>query len=41
MLEWILETLQETAVLEKRNNDEKNSYYIRWGGIHKVYKILS
>lgn len=40
MLEWINSILNISAKLEKRNNDNKNSYYIRCGGTNKPYEIL-
>lgn len=41
ILEWILSVLnQPNTSLEKRYADGKNSFYIRWGGIQKVYNIL-
>lgn len=39
-LEWINSILNISEKLEKRNQDNKNNYYIRCGGIDKPYKIL-
>ena len=41
ILEWILKTLNITLKLEKRVNDNKNSYYIRCGGFNKPYNLLN
>ena len=41
ILEWILKTLDITLKLEKRINDNKNSYYIRCGGLNKPYNLLN
>ena len=41
LLTWINEILDLSATLETRNDDGKNSYYIRCGGIQKPYHILS
>lgn len=41
ILEWINEILSISSSLEKRNENEKNSYYIRCGGTLKPYQILS
>lgn len=40
ILTWINEVLGTSLPLEKRNKDNKNSYYIRCGGLNKPYKIL-
>jgi hypothetical protein len=41
LLEWINTILDINLPLEKRNsNNDKNSYYIRIGGVDKVYNIL-
>ena len=40
ILEWINSILNISSKLEKRNNDNKNNYYIRCGGINKPYNIL-
>lgn len=40
LLLWICNVLNWDATLEKRNNDNKNSYYIRCGGTNKPYYIL-
>lgn len=40
LLEWINKILNISTKLEKRNNDNKNSYYIRCGGTNKPYNIL-
>lgn len=39
ILEWINDILN-IGKLEKRNNDNKNNYYIRCGGTNKPYNIL-
>lgn len=39
-LTWVNELLQISSKLEKRNDDTKNSYYIRCGGTNKPYNIL-
>lgn len=41
ILEWINSILSISSKLEKRKNDNKNSYYIRCGGTNKPYAILS
>ena len=41
ILEWINEVLEINLPLEKRSQNEKNSYYIRCGGTNKPYSILS
>ena len=42
ILEWIKQTLNWDAKLEKRNSEsENNSYYIRCGGTNKPYQILT
>ena len=41
LLEWINNVLEINLPLEKRNANEKNSYYIRCGGTNKPYQILS
>lgn len=41
LLTWINEILDLSTTLETRNDDGKNSYYIRCGGIQKPYHILS
>lgn len=40
ILEWINNILSITTSLEKKNEDGKNNYYIRCGGIQKPYEIL-
>ena len=40
ILEWINGILHISTSLEKRNDDEKNNYYIRCGGFQKPYKIM-
>lgn len=40
MLEWMNQVLETELPLEKRNQDEQNSYYIRCGGTNKPYHIL-
>lgn len=40
MLEWINSILCISNKLEKRNNDDKNNFYIRCGGTNKPYKIM-
>lgn len=40
ILEWINNILDITTKFEKRDNDSKNNYYIRCGGINKPYLIL-
>lgn len=39
-LQWINNILTISNTLEKRNNNDKNNYYIRCGGINKPYQIL-
>ena len=39
-LEWINEVLETDMKLEKRYENEKNSFYIRCGGNNKPYSIL-
>lgn len=39
-LEWINSLLNISSKLEKRNNTNKNSFYIRCGGTQKPYQIL-
>ena len=41
LLTWINEILDLSTTLETRNDDGKNSYYIRCGGIQKPYHVLS
>jgi hypothetical protein len=41
ILEWINSILDISSHLEKRNDDDKNNYYIRCGGTEKPYKILT
>ena len=41
ILEWINSILQISNSLEKRYENDKNSYYIRCGGTNKPYKILN
>ncbi len=40
ILEWINSILHISNKLEKRNDDGKNSYYIRCGGTNKPYQVL-
>ena len=40
MLLWINSILNISEKLEKRNDDDKNNYYIRCGGINKPYEIM-
>lgn len=40
MLEWINEILNMQARLEKRTDNDKNSFYIRCGGTNKPYTVL-
>ena len=40
ILDWINGILNISVELEKRNNNDKNSYYIRCGGTNKPYNIL-
>jgi hypothetical protein len=40
ILEWINSILNISNKLEKRNNDNKNNYYIRCGGFEKPYNIM-
>lgn len=40
MLEWINKILSISSKLEKRREDNKNSFYIRCGGYNKPYQIL-
>lgn len=39
-LDWINSLLNISTHLEKRKDDDKNSYYIRCGGTNKPYSIL-
>ena len=41
LLEWINSILNISTRLEKRNENDKNNYYIRCGGTNKVYNIMS
>jgi hypothetical protein len=41
ILEWINSILNISNKLETRNNNQKNSYYIRCGGTNKPYNILN
>jgi hypothetical protein len=41
LLTWINEILDLSSTLETRNDNGKNSYYIRCGGTQKPYQILS
>ena len=41
MLNWINSILNVSNILEKRNDDNKNNYYIRCGGTNKVYEIMT
>lgn len=40
VLTWINKVLNIEAKLEKRNDDDKNNYYIRCGGTNKPYAIM-
>lgn len=40
ILNWINENLNISTHLEKRNQDEKNNFYIRCGGTNKPYQIM-
>lgn len=40
ILEWINDILHISNKLEKRNSDDRNSYYIRCGGVDKPYNIM-
>lgn len=40
ILTWINDILNISSKLEKRNEDDKNNYYIRCGGTNKPYEIM-